>query len=223
MLAESQPVTFMNSIKINFRSAEGNPLKGQSKWWGQVDLPEDADYPVIPYDDEYGDDPLTFLCQIRCADLASCDPDNLLPHEGMLYFFAAIDEYVDALGSGDDELHNGLGEWSPETFRVIYSPDETGLETHVLTDSDGQPFGLPAEGLSFETADSNYDSFKLLGRPYYDEIQELYPDYLCLLQIDENDGWGLRLYDCGMICFLIRPEDLKARRFSEAKVYFHSF
>ena len=81
----------MNSIKINFRPAEGNPLKSQSKWWGQADLPKGMNYPAIPYNDEYGDDPLTFLCQIRCADLAACDPDNLLPHKGMLYFFAAID------------------------------------------------------------------------------------------------------------------------------------
>lgn len=223
MLAESQPITSMNSIKINFRPAEGDPLQGQSKWWGQADLPEDMDYPMIPYDDEYGDDPLTFLCQIRCADLADCDPDNLLPHKGMLYFFAAIDEYVAAMHTGECELHNGLGEWSPETFRVIYHPNETGLAPHTLVDSEGKPFGLPAESISFETADFNYDSFKLLGRPYYDEIQELYPDHLCLLQIDENEDWGLRLYDCGMICFLIRPEDLSAGLFSNAKVYFHSF
>ena len=58
--------------------------------------------------------------------------------------------------------------------------------------------------------------------PFFQDIQEGYYDYINLLQIDENDDWGLRLYDCGMINFLIRPEDLKNRKFDKTVVYFES-
>lgn len=212
----------MNSIKIKSCPANGDPLRGQSKWWGMPDMPEDLDYPMIPYDDG-DDDPMTFVCQIRCSDLIPFDPDNLLPHEGMLYFFAAIDDYLPGLDSCENDFHNGLGEWSKEMFRVLYSPSSEDLKTHTILDENGSTYGLPTERIWFEKADYNYDSFKLLGRPYYDEIQELYPDHINLLQIDENDDWRQRLYDCGMICFLIRPEDLCARIFSSVIVYFHSF
>ncbi len=212
----------MKSIKINL-SKSSEELFGQSKWWGRTDLPVEMAYPTEHYDDGY-EDPLTLVCQIRCADLAPFDVENLLPHEGMLYFFADIDEYVSAMGEvGESEFQNSMGEWEPEAYRVLYSPTEKDLRTHTITDPDGEPANLPAERITFEEAEANYDSFKLLGKPYYEEIQELYPDYLCLLQIDENDDWGLRLYDCGMICFLIKPEDLKARRFEKTVVYFHSF
>ena len=70
----------MKSIKINFSPADGDELKGQSKWWGSADLPESMDYPFIPYDDGE-DEPMTFICQIRCADLAEADTENLLPHK----------------------------------------------------------------------------------------------------------------------------------------------
>ena len=119
-------------------------------------------------DDEDEPTPLTFICQIRCEGLAPFDPEGQLPHEGMLYFFAAIDEY---LGDGDLEcpFHNGIGEWDGQAYKVLYTPSTENL-----------------------------------------------------LQIDENDDWGLRLYDCGMINFLIRPEDLKSRRFDKTVVYFES-
>ena len=214
----------MKSIKINLAKSDED-LFGQSKWWGQADMPDDLEYPLIPYDDEYDDDPMTLVCQIRCADLAPYDTDNLLPHKGMLYFFAAIDEYVHAISDYDNEVgyHNGLGEWEPETYRVLYSPNDEELATHTIQDADGDPYGLPAEKITFEAADFNYDSFKLLGVPYYEEIKEQYPDYINLLQIDNNDDWGMQLYDCGMICFLIRPDDLKAMRFDRVLLHFFSF
>ena len=66
-----------------------------SKWWGDPDFPEQMEYPTVKVTDEDGDTfdyPLTFICQINCEDIAAFDPENRLPHEGMLYFFGAIDE-----------------------------------------------------------------------------------------------------------------------------------
>jgi uncharacterized protein YwqG len=141
----------------------------------------------------------------------------------MLYFFADMAEYVAPLEGISGEEHNGLGEWSESCFKVIYSPTCESLETFAIVDDDDEPAFLEAEKIEFSAVEGGYDSFKLLGRPYYDEIAEQYPDDVCLLQIDESDEWGLRLYDCGMICFLISKQDLADQRWDEVKVYFHSF
>lgn len=225
----------MKTIKINL-SKSNDKLYGQSKWWGQPDLPEGLALPMIEYEDGE-DDPMTLVCQIRCADLAPIDPDNLLPHTGMLYFFADIDRYVEALHKDypeeeeedlDEETfvdddYNGMGEWAEEAFCVLYSPTADHLETHSVIGPDGEPYELLAEKITFEATDNPLEpDFKLLGTPYYGELQEWYPEYINLLQIDENDDWGMTFYDCGMINFLIKPEDLKALRFDKVMVYLHS-
>ena len=215
----------MYSIKINYQETDDD-LFGKSKFWGQADLPEGMAYPMMPYDDEFGDDPLTFVCQFRCSDLAPYDTDNLLPHKGILYFFAAIDSYVGALREDDYEddniYHNGMGEWSEEAFRVLYSPTEEGLHTHTITGEDGEPYNLPAEKITFEACDSTSLDTKLLGRPFEIEVEQEFPDHISLLQLWEEDRWCFFMYDCGIINFLITSEDLKALRFDRVKVYLHS-
>ena len=60
-----------------------------SKWWGNPDLPPQAEYPMMKITEEDGTEseyPLTFICQIDCEDIAPFDREGLLPHEGMLYF-----------------------------------------------------------------------------------------------------------------------------------------
>lgn len=162
-------------------------LTGRSHWWGAPDMPEGMAYPCIEVVDGDGGtypEPLTFVCQIRCKDIAGLDPDGLLPHSGMLYFFAPIDYFL-----GDDS--------SPLDYHdspaVIYTEREDGLV----------PYELCWEGM--------------------DEIRQAHPGCLALLQIDEEDRWGLRFYDCGMYYFLIRPGDLKARRWErvEGDLYFY--
>ena len=100
------------AIGLKFEKSN-QPLMGQSKWWGAPDLPEDWDYPC---NDE--GDPLTFVCQIRCEDIAEFDTEGLLPHTGMLYFFAQIGEYVQAMDIAEGE-HNGLGEWGEDAYKVL--------------------------------------------------------------------------------------------------------
>ena len=205
------------AIGLQFQSCSDS-LEGQSKWWGSPDLPLDMDYPCAS-----DGEPLLFVCQIRLEDIAQYDTENLLPHTGMLYFFADMAEYVESLDGFSGDEHNGLGEWSEGCYRVLYSPTCENLEPFVVVYDDDEPAFLEAEKILFSEVGDNHDSFKLLGRPYYDEIAEQYPDKYCLLQIDESDEWALRLYDCGMICFLISPEALAAQRWDDTKVYFHSF
>ena len=227
----------------------GAPLFGQSKWWGFPDMPEELEYPEVPVREEYVDDdgrdavdeydgPLTFICQIRCSDLAAVDPEGLLPHEGMLYFFAALDYF---LGNLDAVVSPGLGEWEAPWFKVLWAPSCENLHTHSILYEDGSEACLPAVPMAFgsgvgggsgEVADScgaagdscetTGDGFQLLGRPFYDEVVQEMPGIINLLQIDENDDWGLRFFDCGMLNFLIAPADLAARRWSAVRCYLTS-
>lgn len=137
-------------IQITTQPAD-NPLFGQSKWWGQPDMPEELDYPEITLVDEDGEeyqDPLTFICQIRCEELAAFDLEGLLPHEGMLWFFAALDYF---LGDIDSPAYPGMDDWQQKYFRVLYWPTVSSddLHTHSIVYDDGSPVGLPAEAITF--------------------------------------------------------------------------
>lgn len=204
------------AIEIRFHPEE-EVQPGQSKWWGDPDLPVEMDYPC----DQEGN-PLTFLCQICLEEIAPYDPQHLLPHEGMLYLFAAVAEYLPELDLEQGD-HNGLGEWGSDAYAIRYAPAGCELRCCRLCYEDGEPATLPAEKITFSEAEEGAPGFKLLGRPYYEEVQELYPDHLSLLQVDEEMRWGLTLYDCGMLSLLLRPEELRERAWDEALLYFHSF
>ena len=51
------------------------PLIGKSHWWGAPDLPADTPFPYVTLDNGTPE-PLTFVCQIRCEDIAAHDPDG---------------------------------------------------------------------------------------------------------------------------------------------------
>ena len=182
-------------------------------------MPEGMAYPCIEVEDGDGGtypEPLTFVCQIRCRDIADLDMEGLLPHRGMLYFFAPMDYFL-----GDDS--------SPLDYHdspaVLYTEREEGLVPYELCwEGTDESVFRPAEELIFTTADSpRGDGHILLGEPYQDEIRQAHPGCLSLLQIDEDDRWDLRFYDCGMYYFLIRPGDLRSRRWERAEgdLYFY--
>ena len=209
-------------IRIETHPAD-NPLFGQSKWWGEPDMPEELDYPEVMVTDEGGEtypDPLTFVCQIRCEDLAALDPDALLPHTGMLYFFAALDYF---LGDIDTPAYPELGEWQTKYFRVLYAPSCKKLHTHKIIAADGSPATLPAEALSFSECREAGDGLRLLGAPYLEEVRTDMPGMLSLLQVDEDDRWQLRFHDCGMLNFLIAPKHLRERNWDKVRCYLFSF
>lgn len=207
-------------ISIQTQPAEGD-LFGQSKWWGFPDLPEELDWPSVPVNDDGDvyDDPLTFICQIRCEELAPFDPEGLLPHTGMLWFFASLDYFLGNL----DAVCPGMGEWEYPYFRVLYSDDLDSLHEHTLLYDDGTPAVLPAEAIRFSRVSRDEDSYtRLLGQPFFEEVSGELPGLISLLQLDEDDRWGLRFFDSGMLNFMISPEDLAARRFSAVRAWLHS-
>ena len=198
------------------RTAED--LSGKSHWWGFPDLPEGIAYPARGEADEDGlEDLLTFICQIRLEDIAAFDRENLLPHKGMLYFFADLDYF---LGDLEAEAQH-LGFWDSDSFRVIYSPETDNLHTHRVQWEDGSDACQVLEAITFSEAAGNSYGHRLLGIPYYEETAHEAPGHISLLQIDEDDSWGLRLYDLGNLNFLISPAALAALDFTKAQLYFH--
>lgn len=200
-----------------------SPLTGQSKWWGQPELPDNLEWPEVNVVDEAGEeysDPLTFVCQLRCDELAPFDPEGLLPHEGMLYFFAALDYF---LGDLDTPAYPGMGQWRKEYFRVLYAPTCEELHTHQLNYPDGSAATLPAETIILKTCSDRDEGLRLLGTPYIDEVREDMPGWFSLLQVEENDRWGLTFHDCGLLHFLITPDDLQQRRWDRVACYLFSF
>lgn len=126
------------AIKIITKQT-GESLKAKSHWWGFPDLPSGIGFPLLAggvCDDE-GEDLMTFICQIRLAEIAESDTENLLPHEGMLYFFADLDYFLGDLKAPCE----GLGFWREGTYKVIYSPDIEHLDTHIVVDEDGHDAG----------------------------------------------------------------------------------
>ena len=185
-----------------------------SKWWGDPDMPEAMEYPMTE------DYPLTFVCQINCEDIAKFDPEGKLPHEGMLYFFAALDQWL----GYESPLENGIGEWPKGHFVVKYAK-EVNFETFrscIMVDEDDNPITEPEREIVFSECADDADGIKLLGVPFYEEIRMEYPDMINLLQLDEDDELCMRFYDCGMVNLIMKESDLKFRNWKKTKAYLHS-
>jgi len=185
-----------------------------SKWWGDPDMPEAMEYPMTE------DYPLTFVCQINCEDIAKFDPEGKLPHEGMLYFFAALDQWL----GYESPLENGIGEWPKGHFVVKYAK-EINFETFrscIMVDEDDNPITEPEREIEFSECADDADGIKLLGVPFYEEIRMEYPEMINLLQLDEDDELCMRFYDCGMVNLLMKESDLKFKNWKKTKAYLHS-
>ena len=195
----------MNSIIFNLKKSDED-LFMQSKWWGNPDLPEGVDAP----------DCLTFVCQIRCDQIAAYDKDNLLPHKGMLYFFAELDYYF-----GDFDAYCPQDfYWDSDDVKVMYIEDiETpNFEEVIAVDEDDNPLALEPLAIEFAVGDDLFMGNKRLGSPTnreWEDWEEPCTGWTELLQIDSDDyeGGSLNFMDWGMLHIIIDPEDLKNKNF----------
>lgn len=141
------------AVRIDFAEKHHN-LFCESKFWGDPDMAPDMEYPML------GGRPLTFLCQVDCYDIAAFDPQGLLPHEGMLYFFADID---DLLGY-DTGVHHGPGEW-PKGHALVKYTKAINMETFksvVQVDEDDEPLAQAAVALAFTACDGAFGGLGML-------------------------------------------------------------
>ena len=200
------------AIKINIFPTDEN-LTAKSHWWGFPDMPEAFEWPC-----NNDGDLLTFICQIRLEEIAGLDSECRLPHKGMLWFFADMDYFL-----GDhDAPCEGSGEWDPTAFKVLYCEECSDLLTHEYYWEDGEPAVLAAEEMSFEATSETDFGFKLLGMPAMTEGYENENEGLMsLLQLDEEERWNLRFFDCGTVNFMV-PTNRMQCDFSNATLYLHS-
>ena len=193
----------MDSIKICFEKSDDD-LFMKSKWLGNPDVPQNFDVP----------DDLTFICQIRCDEIAKFDEENLLPHKGMLYFFAAIDYYfghfdayypVDFYWNNDDVKVFYVEDIENQTFeqvvfvdddnpslKLVYvfydvHTDDTNLKISSVSDLKSSSNTYTFEGLVNNKAGQNYMSSYHYGRTLVDIYSGESAKFLSTFKVPEND------------------------------------
>ncbi|MCM1177597.1 MAG: YwqG family protein [Bacteroides sp.] len=196
------------AIKITLSGTESR-LFCCSKWWGDPDMPVDMPYPMMKDTDgeEY---PLTFICQVDCADIAELDAGGPLPEEGMLYFFAALDEYL----GYEAPCHNGPGEWPKGTVLVKYAKhvNPETFESYIMVDDEDEPLALPAMKMEFSQCGDEDACTRLLGAC---------GDFAGLLHVDAADAHisGLGFPEGHSFDIAIGRDDLKFGNWKRAKGY----
>lgn len=193
-----------------------------SKWWGDPDMPENMQYPTIEVTDEDGekmDFPLTFICQINCEDIAPFDPDGRLPHEGMLYFFGAVDEYT-GYESMTEEV---IGEWPKGRFVVKYAKAinfET-FQSCILVDDDDRSLTEPELEIRFSACEDDASGIKLLGKPSAQDVRNGYEDMLNLLQLESDGTAGLDFQNKNGMNVMMTESDMKFGNWKRTRTVLH--
>ena len=197
------------AIKLELKRTERILFCG-SKWWGDPDMPENMQYPTmeVSEDGQTYDYPLTFICQINCEDIAPFDKDGKLPHEGMLYFFAAVDDYL----GYESPVHNPQGEWPKGRIAVKYAKTinfET-FQTCMLVGDEDEQLTEPELEIVFSECDESEQGIKLLCE---DIVQ---PDHITLMQLVSDTACGLDLQN-QTISIVMKDSDLKFGNWKRAK------
>jgi hypothetical protein len=212
---------------------------GASRIGGEPDLPPGMRWPEGP------DGPLALLAQIRLSDVAALDGENLLPHEGTLYFFYdAIAQPWDSSERGRWRVLHDPGD--PARLRRTPAPralkDEARFPpralrpeiTPTLPQSDSP--AVAALALTDAEADLLLDLpfrfrpkqplHQLLGHafPIQGDMEEHLPapasgPWRLLFQIDSSDAAHMMWGDVGMVYFWIPLESLRARRFEDVRIF----
>lgn len=196
------------AIKLTLNRTERILFCG-SKWWGDPDMPENMQYPTmeVTEDGETFDYPLTFVCQINCEDIAPFDKEGRLPHEGMLYFFAAVDDYT----GYESPVRNPSGEWPKGRLTVKYAKTinfET-FQTCMLVGDEDEQLTEPELEISFSECEDGDDGIVMLGRSDMS-------DHEVLLKMVSDQTCGLD-FKGGSLEVVIKESDLKFGNWKRAK------
>lgn len=202
------------AIRLTLKKTERILFCG-SKWWGDPDLPENMQYPVMTVNEggESFEYPLTFICQINCEDIAEFDPECRLPHEGMLYFFGAIDE----LAGYESPVRTVLGEWPKGRLVVKYAKSinfET-FQSSMLVDDENQTLTDPELEIEFSYCEDDASGIRMLGNSGPGQQSGEMKDLVNLLQIGHDNTAGL--IPCGweVLNVMIKESDLKFRNWKK--------
>lgn len=209
----------MKPIHLHLSKPTGRLKTGASRFWGDPDLPEGAVRPLY-VDDEGRERPYCFICQINLEEAAPYDPENRLPHRGMLSFFARIDNYL-----GFDMEAEPIGGTisDREAVKVLYTPSCENLRA-VPPEETEDDLPHPAElRIDFDNGpEMPSDEHALFAPPTHrpwEHWDAPYGKWRILLQIDsfEGDDFSLNFMDVGVLDLLIAPADLERHRFENVR------
>ena len=131
----------MSAIRLKVKKARGKYDKGCSKFFGSPTLPEGLENEL--------DNDTIFLLQIRLSDIKDLDEDNILPHEGYLYFF------IDTAG----------GDYDLKPIVKYYKGEPTTLIDEFNAIVDGYEHLTKEYLVEFERCADDETGNKLLGVP----------------------------------------------------------
>lgn len=209
----------MEPLYFRVSKRAGEAKSCGSRFLGCPALPERFNYPVCA-DGQGGVWPYTFVCQLNLEELASWGFDGLLPVRGVLSFFAMIDPY---LGRFEAPLCIGGTISDMELVKVFYFPDDKDLRTIAPPVPDSCPFPPTGWQMSFTRRHGKLQEDHGLFVPPVHRPWETwdppFEDWQILLQVDSEEGNGFQLnfMDCGVLAFLIHPDDLARKDFSRVR------
>ena len=192
---------------------------GCSQWWGNPDLPKDMEYPTY-VDSDGKKKEYDFICQINMEEVARLNPFTLLPHSGLLSFFAKIEYYL-----GDttkNESVQGIIS-APEEVKVFYFEDLSQLEEVVLLGKEGKDLAFKETRMDFSEKLEKYsEEHGLFVPPTHRESSTWAPPFemwKILLQVDSCNGedFHLNFMNGGVLDFIISPEDLENHNFDHVR------
>lgn len=162
--------------------------------------------------------PMPLLCQINLADL----PENeMLPNEGHLLVFADY-HYYDNIYGGEPNISMDISD--ADNLHVVYIPKEDTERMDWRDDSSRD--NLNPISLTFNDKKPTLEEPDMQLFGYTDHLEwEDWPEpcegWQLLLQVDSMEWddvrYVLNFVDWGVLCFLIEPEALKRRDFSNVR------
>lgn len=179
------------AIGMKFVQPQGEYDPAQSRFFGDPAIPAWMEAEI--------EEEEVFLAQIRLSDIATLDTENILPHEGWLYFFIKAED-----GSA----------WTPKQAVVRYSKGEPEV---VLVDFNAES-NIPDKMnetwlIEFETAEEEDGSgMKLLGVPFDWNYAD--PAPLLLLQYDPLDSPSSFLEEMDGVAYFFAGKDME--KFTDA-------
>ena len=209
----------MAPIHLKLSGFTGKFGKGASRFWGNPDLPQGCIWPGRT--GEKGERyPYFFLCQINLEDIAPYDTGSLLPHKGLLSFFADIGDY---LGYCSGNCCIGGTVSGRDAVKTMYFPDCGVLEERTpdaMADMPAIPQPLKISFSTYHTGHENdHALFAVPEHRPWEAWDHPFEDWEILLQVDSFEGpdFNLLFMDMGVLDFLISPSDLKIRRFDNVR------
>lgn len=192
---------------------------GTTKLGGCPDLPTGSAWP------SRGERPLSFVAQVKLAELEPLLWEDVLPPAGLLSFFFE--------GTGESVCHVAFTE--PGAVLARLDPPEElpnyqryrGVALNARTEltlPSSAPSWLSAEQREkYQTVAADSDDgprHRTLGHPdlVQNDPRDSGEQPTLLLQVDSDDAAGMMWGDLGRLYYWLRPDDLAARRFGRTVV-----